>query len=262
MKKRLLACLLILSLFVTGLGFVPAVQAAEDGISAQWTTKENLAPADQEVMLRPEKGDLSEDSASEITGESNQYQDSDMVTVIVELEDAPLAEAAPTDVKSFAASTQGVALERELRSTQDAIKAEIRSWSGAVSTQSVNGASDLEYSYTTVLNGFSMKMPYGDIARARELDGVKRIFVAEQYSLPTTLGEDEYTISMTSSTGMVGANEANELGYDGTGTIVAILDTGFTPTTRRSLSCPQMVSTAKAMWRSCSRVSCPAACPT
>lgn len=112
MKKRLLACLLILSLFVTGLGFVPAVQAAEDGISAQWTTKENLAPADQEVMLRPEKGDLSEDSASEITGESNQYQDSDMVTVIVELEDAPLAEAAPTDVKSFAASTQGVALER------------------------------------------------------------------------------------------------------------------------------------------------------
>ena len=111
MKKRLLACLLILSLFVTGLGFVPAVQAAEDGISAQWTTKENLAPADQEVLLRPEKGDLSEDSALEITGESNQYQDSDMVTVIVELEDAPLAEAAPTDVKSFAASTQGVALE-------------------------------------------------------------------------------------------------------------------------------------------------------
>ena len=55
----------------------------------------------------------------------------------------------------------------------------------------------------------------------------ERIFVAEQYSLPTTFGEDEYTISMTSSTGMVGADEANDLGYDGTGTIVAILDTGF-----------------------------------
>lgn len=56
---------------------------------------------------------------------------------------------------------------------------------------------------------------------------MKRIFVAEQYSLPTTFGEDEYTISMTSSTGMVGADKANTLGYDGTGTIVAILDTGF-----------------------------------
>ncbi len=130
-------------------------------------------------------------------------------------------------MKSFCGLHPGCGPGRELRSTQDAIKAEIRSWGGAVSTQSVNGASDLEYSYTTVLNGFSMKMPYGDIARARELDGVKRIFVAEQYSLPTTLGEDEYTISMTSSTGMVGANEANELGYDGTGTIVAILDAGF-----------------------------------
>ncbi len=228
MKKRLLACLLILSLLATGVGFVPAVQAAEDGISAQWTTKENLAPADQEVMLRPEKGTLSEDSTLEITGESHQYQDSDMVTVIVELEDAPLTEVASGDVKGFAASTQGVALERELRSTQDAIKAEIRSWhGGAVSTQSVNGASELEYSYTTVLNGFSMKMPYGDIARARELDGVKRIFVAEQYSLPTTFDENEYTISMTSSTGMVGADKANTLGYDGTGMIVAILDTGF-----------------------------------
>lgn len=45
---------------------------------------------------------------------------------------------------------------------------------------------------------------------------MKRIFVAEQYSLPTTFGEDEYTISMTSSTGMVGADKANTLGYDGT----------------------------------------------
>ena len=179
----------------------------------------NLAPADQEVMLRPEKGDLSEDSASEITGESNQYQDSDMVTVIVELEDAPPCGGCSHRCEELCGLHPGCGPGQELRSTQDAIKAEIRSWSGAVSTQSVNGASDLEYSYTTVLNGFSMKMPYGDIARARELDGVKRIFVAEQYSLPTTLGEDEYTISMTSSTGMVGANEANELGYDGTGTI-------------------------------------------
>ena len=166
--------------------------------------QKNLAPADQEVLLRPEKGDLSEDSALEITGESNRYQDSDMVTVIVELEDAPPRGGCSHRCEELCGLPQGVALERELRSTQDAIKAEIRSWSGAVSTQSVNGASDLGIPTPPSLNGFSMKMPYGDIARARELDGVKRIFVAEQYSLPTTFGEDEYTISMTSSTGMGG----------------------------------------------------------
>ena len=227
MKKRLLACLLILSLFATGLGFVPAVQAAEDGIVAPWTTKENLAPADQEVILRPDKGALSDESLEIGEGENSRYADSDVVTVIVELEEAPLLEQASGDLETFATSTQGVALEQNLRKTQAEIKAEIQSLSGAVSTQSVNGASDLEYSYTTVLNGFSMKMPYGDLERARQIEGVKRITVAEQYSLPTTFGEDEYTISMSSSTGMVGANEANELGYDGTGTIVAILDTGF-----------------------------------
>lgn len=56
MKKRLLACLLVLSLFATGLGFAPAAQAAEDGIAAQWTTKENLAPADREIVLQPDEG--------------------------------------------------------------------------------------------------------------------------------------------------------------------------------------------------------------
>lgn len=184
MKKRLLACLLILSLFVTGLGFVPAVRAAEDGIVAQWTTKENLAPADQEVILRPDKGALSDESLEIGEGENSRYANSDVVTVIVELEEAPLLEQASGDLETFAASTQGVALEQNLRKTQAEIKAEIQSLSGAVSTQSVNGASDLEYSYTTVLNGFSMKMPYGDLERARQIEGVKRITVAEQYSLP------------------------------------------------------------------------------
>ena len=227
MKKRLLACLLVLSLFATGLGFAPAAQAAEDGIAAQWTTKENLAPADREIVLQPDEGTLSEDDGSRISDESVLYQDSDVVTVIVELEEQPLLTRASGDVEVFAASAQGRALEQDLRAAQERIKGKIRAISGAVSTQSVNGASDLEYSYTTVLNGFSMKLPYGDIAEARQIDGVKRIFVAEQYSLPTTYGEDEYTISMSSSAGMVGADEANTLGYDGTGTIVAVLDTGF-----------------------------------
>ena len=33
------------------------------------------------------------------------------------------------------------------------------------------------FDYTTVLNGFSARMPYGDIEAAMELDGVSRIFL-------------------------------------------------------------------------------------
>ncbi len=99
MKKRLLACLLVLSLFATGLGFAPAAQAAEDGIAAQWTTKENLAPADREIVLQPDEGTLSEDDGSRISDESVLYQDSDVVTVIVELEEQPLLTRASGDVE-------------------------------------------------------------------------------------------------------------------------------------------------------------------
>lgn len=115
MKKRLLACLLVLSLFATGLGFAPAAQAAEDGIAAQWTTKENLAPADREIVLQPDEGTLSEDDGSRISDESVLYQDSDVVTVIVELEEQPLLTRASGDVEVFAASAQGRALEQDLR---------------------------------------------------------------------------------------------------------------------------------------------------
>ena len=225
MKKRLLACLLILSLVLAG--FVPTASAAEDGIVAQWTEKDELSTAGQEVALQPEKGLLSDAEDEPLAVESAKFSDSDVVTVIVELEDEPLLDVSAGDIAAFAASTRGQTMEQDIRRSQAEIKAQIQAISGVVSTQSVNGASDLEYTYTTVLNGFSMKMPYGDIPEARQIPGVKRIFVAEQYGLPTTFTEEEYTISMSSSTGMVGADKANTLGYDGTGTIVAILDTGF-----------------------------------
>ena len=48
----------------------------------------------------------------------------------------------------------------------------IEALTGKTETASVNGAGDLTYSYTTVLNGFSMTMPYGKIAEAEALPGV------------------------------------------------------------------------------------------
>ena len=210
MKKRLLACLLILSLVLAG--FVPTASAAEDGIVAQWTEKDELSTAGQEVALQPEKGLLSDAGDEPLAVESAKFSDSDVVTVIVELEDEPLLDVSAGDITAFAASTRGQTMEQDIRRSQAEIKAQIQAISGVVFAQSVNGASDLEYTYTTVLNGFSMKMPYGDIPEARQIPGVKRIFVAEQYSLPTTFTEEEYTISMSGSTGMVGADKGQHLG--------------------------------------------------
>ena len=231
--KRFLAILLVLAMCLTTLGVVPAMavepaaEQSDDAISARWTDKDNLTPADLEVTPHTVEGEIPDADSQTLPEDENALKASDIVTVIVELEAAPLAEAATEDIEKFAASPAGLKLEQELLDEQADVRAEIEARTGKTETASVNGASDLTYSYTTVLNGFSMKLPYGKLDEVRSLNGVKNVWVAEQYSLPEDLSADDDTISMSSSTGMVGSTEANAMGYDGTGTIVAILDTGF-----------------------------------
>lgn len=231
--KRFLAILLVLAMCLTTLGVVPAMavepaaEESDDAISARWTDKDSLPPADQEITPHEVEGEIPSADEVVLSSDENSLKASDIVTVIVELEGEPLADAATGELDTFVSSPAGLQLEQNLLNEQASVRAEIEALTGKTETASVNGASDLTYSYTTVLNGFSMKLPYGKLDEVRSLNGVKNVWVAEQYSLPEDLSADDYTISMNSSTGMVGSTEANAMGYDGTGTIVAILDTGF-----------------------------------
>lgn len=227
--KRLLAMLLAVVMTFSCLGTASAqalTGETDDAIAAQWTTKDQLTPADREISLTPDHQSLTGDKEDISAADTKRLSASDVVTVIVELEGAPLAQQTENDVEVFAASQAGRSAIQKMQSTQQSIRAKIQKATGraAVQTASVNGSGSLEYSYTTVFNGFSMKLRYGDLDKARAIPGVKGVYVAEQYDLPTT---SDATISMSSSTGMVGSTEANALGYDGTGMIVAILDTGF-----------------------------------
>lgn len=231
--KRFLAILLVLAMCLTTLGVVPAMavepaaEESDDAISARWTDKNSLSPADQEITPHEVEGEIPSADGVDLSNDENALKASDIVTVIVELESEPLADAAMGELDTFVSSPAGLQLEQDLLNEQASVRAEIEALTGKTETASVNGASDLTYSYTTVLNGFSMKIPFGKLDEVRSLNGVKNVWVAEQYSLPEDLSADDYTISMSSSTGMVGSTEANAMGYDGTGTIVAILDTGF-----------------------------------
>lgn len=231
--KRFLAILLVLAMCLSTLGVVPAMavepaaEESDDVISARWTDQDSLTPADQEITPHEVEGEIPSVDGADLSAEDDSLKASDIVTVIVELEGEPLADAATGEIDTFVSSPAGLQLEQDLLNEQASVRAEIEALTGKTETASVNGASDLTYSYTTVLNGFSMKLPYGKLDEVRSLNGVKNVWVAEQYSLPEDLSADDYTISMNSSTGMVGSTEANAMGYDGTGTIVAILDTGF-----------------------------------
>ena len=122
--KRFLAGLLLLAMAVTSLGFRP-VAAHEDAVVARWTTKADLAPADYEVQMKLATGSVAEQEVP-IQGEQSFYQDSDVVTVVVELEEAPLlARAGDEEIQSFVASAQGQTLSRTLLDSHEAVKAQL-----------------------------------------------------------------------------------------------------------------------------------------
>lgn len=94
--------------------------------------------------------------------------------------------------------------------------------------------SEVYGNYSTLLNGFYAKTTYGNISQIREFDNVKAAYVSTQYSKPNTVKQTSGSASTNS--GVVN-NETNvdpatgiylnETQYDGTNTIVAVLDSGF-----------------------------------
>ena len=203
--KRFLAILLVLAMCLTTLGVVPAMavepaaEESDDAISARWTDKNSLSPADQEITPHEVEGEIPSADGVDLSNDENALKASDIVTVIVELESEPLADAAMGELDTFISSPACLQLEQDLLNEQASVRTEIEALTGKTETASVNGASDLTYSYTTVLNGFSMKLPYGKLDEVRSLNGVKNVWVAEQYSLPEDLSAADYTISMSSS---------------------------------------------------------------
>ena len=174
--KRFLAILLVLVMCLTTLGVVPAMavepaaEESDDAISARWTDKDSLPPADQEITPHEVEGEIPPADEVDLSNDENALKASDIVTVIVELEGELLADAATGELDTFISSPAGLQLEQDLLNELASVRAGIEALTGKTETASVNGAGDLTYSYTTVLNGFSIllngfKKPHRSIDR-------------------------------------------------------------------------------------------------
>jgi len=116
--------------------------------------------------------------------------------VFVELTGRPLAESGASTVASLDA--EHAAFRREV--TRAGLKVKER------------------YSYRQLFNGLSLEVRPSDLRALAVLPGVKAVWPVVQYPIP-----ELYT-----SSDMVNALETfEELGYDGTGVLVAIVDTGI-----------------------------------
>lgn len=76
------------------------------------------------------------------------------------------------------------------------------------------------YDYTTVMNGFSATVKYGDIDAIKRNSYVKEVILSETYLAPEAVTENNVNVYET------GIFNSEGVGYDGTGTVVAVVDTG------------------------------------
>ena len=126
------------------------------------------------------------------------YRDDEMVTIIVELEEAPLMDAyamqpytvgddetAGEAVVEFLASDAAMQAADELRSEQQTLFNEIQAMQPAVmSLDGDSSAVTLTAQWTVLVNGMAVRAPYGMLAGIKALDGVKRAYVEHTYDEP------------------------------------------------------------------------------
>lgn len=85
------------------------------------------------------------------------------------------------------------------------------------------------YSYDTLWNGLSVLVPPAQVAALGSVPGVKAVYPVESVSLPAyhSEGGGGANIDLKNALGLTGANVAqDELGLDGSGVTIAIVDSG------------------------------------
>ncbi len=139
------------------------------------------------------------------------YADDEIVRAIVILEGESEAEVA--EAGSEKAAAQRVKLINEHNAVRKAM----------------TGISyELKYEFTTLLNGFSCDVAYGDLEAIAAIEGVKTVYIANSYAEPELVADP--ATKMESAGAMTGNNLSQNYGYDGTGIVVAVLDTGLNTT--------------------------------
>ena len=85
-------------------------------------------------------------------------------------------------------------------------------------TEEVSSEAEIGYVYTKLFNGFSVEADLNKLEEICALPGVKNVYIASRKHLPEPM--------MTSAGDLTGTSCSYNLGYDGEGTVIAILDAG------------------------------------
>lgn len=155
-----------------------------------------------------------------MNGFGEQYKPTDKVRVIVELTDNPTIDYAQQQNVKYSDLSKATKqkLESDALKSQDTVKSQL-------DAKKLN----LTYldNFTTVVNGFSAEVDYGNIKFIKQASGVQDVHIVHEYQRPTEKPEMIY------SKELVQAQKAwDDYGYKGEGMLVGVIDTGIDYTHR------------------------------
>ncbi|MGP1611812.1 MAG: S8 family serine peptidase [Catonella sp.] len=184
-KRRLLAAILTAALSISGLSY-------RESVKAETVLSENV-----DANLKNEDFSKEEDKK---------------VRVIVQLEKESILDAANQKNIDYSALSESFIEEkkRELISEQNEVVKKIEKSDIEADTSEIRN-------YDTVLNGIALSVKAKDIDKLDEIQGVKNVYISEEFERPLLSSSDE----------MTGSGFANDLGYKGEGTVVAVIDSGI-----------------------------------
>ncbi len=192
--KRCCALALAVLMILTALPVTAFAQAAEQEVNAslQETTVSGIANDIARQVLRS-----GQKNGEKIQMENTaKLDDSDEVEIIVVVNDS-------------VADPDSRAQVNALLHTQKSALAQIN--------RAIDGQVEPQRQYTTLLNGFSATVTYGQYKAIRKLDCVQSAFISPTFELlPDTANSNR----------MIGGGIYNTTGFTGEGMLVAILDTG------------------------------------
>lgn len=135
-----------------------------------------------------------------------QYADDEIVRAIVIMDGEASANVAENGTTRAVSNTQKLAKQHQgLMQKMDSKKISYK----------------LNYEYTELLNGIAVEAAYGDLDAISNMDGVKAVYIANHYDLPS------YEVNMEASNEMTGLALAHDFGFQGSGMVIAVLDTGM-----------------------------------